>query len=337
MSKISKYKENIYNFLTTKSCFANIIDKNLIKDFMESELCLFPIALSAVFSSQIKKNKVKSFHTLHIASAIILMTIIVLIDENKKYYDEKYGDKNIKKIINQATIFIFEAISQNIKTLENTSDLKNESELKTILKIKEKITSFLHDKLLTLTEASVAVNKKLKMKKTDIIKYKFKEKDILETKYKKLCRIDNPELVDYINNKYAIIGQCSFILGWLMGMNDANQKTMDTISKLGTSFGILVKLTNDFNHLEKDIKNSNEVSYNFIINCGIHQCFSLFDEHKIKFVEGCMVNDIYNGLIKELIEKLDSTYDSCLDNTEDLELVSQYSSFISQKSKNHQK
>ena len=333
MSKISKYKENIYNFITTKSCFSNIIDKNLIKDFMETELCLFPIALSAIFSSQIKKNKAKSYNILHISSAIILMTLVVVINENKQYYEEKYGEKNINKLKNQATIFIFEAVSQNMKTMENTFDLKSESDVKSLTKIKEKISFFLHDKLLILSEINVT-DKKLKMKKSDIIKYKFIDKDILETKYKKLSRIENEELIEYINNKYCVIGQCAFVLGWLMGINEASQKTIDTIAKLGSSFGLLLKLTNDFNCLENDIKNATNMTFNFVANCGIHECFALFDEHKVKFVEGCMINDVYNGLVKELIEKLDTTFDSCLEHTENLELVSQYSSFISQKSKN---
>lgn len=319
MSKISKYKENIYTFLMTKSCFSNIIDKALIDDFMKSELCLFPIALFAVFSSQIKKNKGKSYHILHIASAIILMTLIVMINENIKYYEEKYGEKNIKKVINQATIFIFEAISENIKTMENASELETAS------KIEKKVTSFLHDKLLILTEMSV-IDKKLKMKKTDIVKFGFEDKDIIDKKYKKLSRIENEEITEYVASKYGTIGQCSFILGWLMGMSESNPKIIETIAGLGASFGIITKLTHDFKNLEQNICDSKEMSYNFIVNCGIHKCFALFDEHKSKFINGCMTNGIYNGVIKELINTLETVYDTCLENTS-LELASQYSTF----------
>ena len=317
MSKIAKFKENIYNFIITKSCYANVIDKDLINDFMETELCLFSIAIAGVFSAQIKKNKAKSYHILHVASAIILMTLYLAINENIKYYESKYGNKNIKNVINQSIIFIYSAISQNIKTMENAT----ESEIS--LKIEKKVTTFLHDKLLTLTEI-LAPSKKLKMKKTDIIKYKFEDKNIIEEKYKKLSRIESDEILEYLNNKYGVIGQCSLVFPWIMGMGESNPKTSQIISKLGTSLGILIKLTHDFSNLENDIKNANETSYNFIVNCGIHESFSLYDEHKIKFVEGCMVNGIYNGIIKELVEVLETTYDNCLKNTE-LELASQYS------------
>ena len=85
MSKLLKHRENIYNFISSKSCFSTIIEKDFLKDFIESDLSLFPVALLSVFSTQIKKNKTKSFHTLHVASALVLMAMIVVIDDNKKY------------------------------------------------------------------------------------------------------------------------------------------------------------------------------------------------------------------------------------------------------------
>jgi len=152
MSKILKHRENIYNFIIAKSCFSNIIEINFIKEFIESDLCLYPVALLSVFSTQIKKNKGKSYHTLHIASAIVLMTMNVCINENKKYYIEKYGDNNIKKIQNKATIFIFEAVSQNSKTMENTIGTETSN------KIQKKISAMLYEKLLLLTENNITNN-----------------------------------------------------------------------------------------------------------------------------------------------------------------------------------
>lgn len=321
MSKILKHRENIYNFITTKSCFSNAIEKDLLKEFIDNDLCLYPIALLFVFSTQIKKKKAKSFHTLHMASAIVLITMIVSINENKKYYQNKHGEKNIKKLLDQATIFIFEAISQNIKTMENCTGTEVSS------RIQKKISSFLHEKLLILTENNIS-NNKLKMKRTDIIKFKFEDKNVIENEYRKLSRIDKDELIKYIDQKYGTIGQCVFIFGWLMGMGDNNQKTLDGILKIGSSFGILVKLTHDFCNLENNIKNAKDMSYNFVTNYGIHECFRIYDENKIKFLEGCMMNDLYSSSIKELMEKIDKSYDKCLKNTE-IELKSQYSSFVS--------
>lgn len=323
MSKISKHRENISNFILTKCCFSSIMEKDFLKDFIESDYILFPIALISVFSTQIKKNKVKSFHTLHAASALFLMIMLIIIDENKKYYENKYGENNIKKIKNQATIFIFESIAQNIKTMENTLGLDISS------KAQKKISSVLHDKLLLLTENNIK-NNNLKIKRSDIIKYKFDDKDIIDKKYKNLKRIDKEELEKYINDKYSSIGQCAFLFGWLFGMGSDNQKMVDSISRIGSSFGILIKLISDFCNLENNIKitNDNEISYNYVVNYGIHESFRLYDENKVKFIEGCITNELFSSSIKELIEKIDKTYDRCLKNT-DLELQSQYSSFIS--------
>jgi hypothetical protein len=325
MSKISKHRENILNFISSKCCFSSIIEKEFLKEFIESDYILFPIALISVFSTQIKKSKTKSFHTLHASSALVLMTILIIIDENKKYYENKYGENNIKKIKNQATIFIFEAIAQNVKTMENTLGLDASS------KVQKKISSVLHEKLLLLTENNIK-NNNLKVKRSDIIKYKFDDKDIIDKKYKNLKRIDKEELETYIDDKYSSIGQCAFLFGWLFGMGNDNQKTIDSISRIGSSFGILIKLISDFCNLENNIKiaNDNDVSYNYVVNYGIHESFRLYDENKVKFIEGCITNELYSSSIKELIEKIDKTYDKCLKNT-DLELQSQYSSFISDK------
>lgn len=325
MSKILKYRENIFNFISSKSCFSSIIEKDFLKEFIDSEFSLFPVAMMSVFSAQVKKNKIKSYHTLHAASALVLMIMLINIDENKKYYEEKYGEDNIKKIKNQATIFIFEAIAQNIKTMENTIGCEASS------KVQKKISSILHEKLLLLTENNIK-NNNLKVKRSDIIKYKFKDKDIIENKYKNLKRIEQLDLINYIENKYCSIGECAFLFGWLFGLGNDNQKSLDNICKIGSSFGVLIKLIFDFWNLEKNIKitDNGEASYNYVVNYGIHESFRLYDENKVKFIEGCITNELFNSSIKEIIEKIDKTYDKCLENTK-LELQSQYSSFVSDK------
>lgn len=324
MSKIQKHKDNIYNFITSKSSFSNIFDKELIKEFVESDYCLFAIILISIFNIEIKKNKIKSYHTLHIASSIILMIISVCLNENKIYYENKFGIENIENIQNQITIFIFEEIQQNGKTMENA--LGEEKSLK----IQKKISDILHDKLLLITKKNKSKNNinTLKIKRSDIIKYKFEDKNIIEEKYKKLKRISKEEILVYMNEKFGSLGQCAFLFGWLLGFGSDDEKNLETISNLGNSFGILVKLIMDFNLIESNIKSlkENDISYNFVVNYGIHECFRLYDEHKVKFLEGCILNDIYNTQIKEIIEKIEKVFDKCLKNTE-LELTSQYSSF----------
>lgn len=254
------------------------------------------------------------------------MTMLVVVGENIDYYENKYGSPCIQKLMDQSIIFIFSAITQNNKTMENA--------LEPVLynKIQKKMLSFLQEKLLLLTERKNIHDKKNKMKRTDIIKYRFKDTDIIDTKYRKLSRIENDDMKKYINDKYGMIGQCTFVFGWLMGGGDQNQKNIDAMMELGSLFGTLVKVVTDFHDVEEHIKYANEVSYNYVVNFGIHASFELYDESKIKFIEECMRNNMYSNTIKEVIEELEIMFDDCLKNT-DIELESQYSSFVSQKSK----
>jgi len=324
MSKISKYRENIYDFIINKSCIGNMVDKKIIRDFLDSDLVLFPIALLSIFCSQVKKNKIKSFHTLHIACAIILMTLNININEKKKVYVDKYGENVINNFLSQSVIFIFECVSQNMTTLENSSGIEKS------LKIQKQLFSILHEKLLLISSNNIK-NTELKIIRSDIIKYKFSDFiDVIDNNYKKLKRLDKNDLLKYIDDKYGSVGQCVFLFGWILGMGNDSEKTLETISRTGKSFGILIKLVFDFYNLENDIKNSKNFSYNYLINYGIHSCFEYFNHNKIIFFEGCMINHLYNSCIKEIIESVDKTYEKCLDNV-NLELNSKYSSFISEK------
>jgi hypothetical protein len=321
MSKIARYKENMYNFLTTKSCFNNFLDKDIIKDFIETDFSLFYVVIGTIFGIQVKKNKIKPFHIMHITSAIFLMVLIVVINENIKYYEKKYDEKSIKIIINQATIFILESVMQNLKTMENALDKDKDS----VNKMNQKINSFIHEKLLLLTECTIS-DKKLKMKKTDIIKYKFNDSTNFD-KYKKLSRIENSDIKKYICDKYGTIGQCVVLMGFLFGNTDI-KKSFDNLLKIGTSLGTMIKLIRDFDNLENDIENADRMCHNYVVNCGIHECFSLYDENKIKFIEGSMINDMYNDTMREIVEGyLEKKLESCLKKTE-LELESQYSSSL---------
>jgi hypothetical protein len=111
-----------------------------------------------------------------------------------------------------------------------------------------------------------------------------------------------------------------------MGLGD--EKMIRNFEKMGTHLGILIKLANDFQNLERDIETSDGVTYNLIANYGIHECFKLFDENKLKLLEGCLTLNVYNTTIKEVIDHIEKKFDDRLKNT-DLELASKYSSFSS--------
>jgi hypothetical protein len=253
------------------------------------------------------------------AAGVDLMMTIVMVNDNLNYFEGKYGKDLIRNFINQAPMHIYECLSQNIETLENIVDKEKDK----VLKIHRKIHAFLNKKMLEITkyETMVATSK---VHKTDIIKFRFENKNIIETKYRKMNIIDKDILINYVERTYGAVCQCSFVLGWLLGLGE--DKSIPNFERLGIHLGIIIKLSNDFKNIERDILNSDGTSNNLIVNYGIHECFSLFDDSKLKLLEGCLTMDVYSITIKEVIDHIEKRFDLYLKNT-DLELNSRYSSF----------
>ena len=320
MSRISRYQESISRFIKTKSSCSDIIKSNSnIENIVNLNDHESSIILLTILNGQYKKKNLKSHHGYYMASGIDLMLTLVILNDNINYYELKFGKNNIKNLLSQVPIYVFECLSQNIETLENIIEKDK------VLKIQRKITSYIHKKLLDITKYEELKSNK-KVHKTDIIKYKFNDKNIINNKYRKLNLIDKDILIDYVERTYGSVCQCAFVAGWLLGLGD--EKMINNFERLGTHLGLLIKLSKDFQNLERDINNTidNDISYNLIVNYGIHECFSLFNESKLKLLEGCLTLDVYNITIKEVIDYIEKIFDTQLKNT-DLELNSRYSSF----------
>lgn len=320
MSRISRYQQSISNFIKTKSCYSDTIkSSNNIENIINLNDRETSIILLNISSEQYKKKNLKPHHCLYMASGVDLMLTVAMINDNVKYFEGKFGKNTIKNFVSQAPIYVSECLSQNMETLENVLDKDK------VLKIQRKIHSFLHKKLLD-TSRQDDMKSNGKVHKLDIIKHKFNNKNLVNDKYRKLNLIDRDKLVDYVERTYGSVCQCAFVLGWLLGLGD--EKMIRNFEKLGTHLGILIKLANDFQNLERDIETSDGVTYNLIANYGIHECFKLFDESKLKLLEGCLTLNVYNTTIKEVIDHIEKKFDDRLKNT-DLELASKYSSFSS--------
>lgn len=320
MSRISRYQESISRFIKTKSCYSDTIkSSNNLENIINLNDHETSIILLTILNGQYKKKNLKSHHGYYMASGVDLMLTVVMINDNIKYFEGKFGKNVIKNFISQAPIYVSECLSQNIETLENILDKDK------VIKVQRKIHSFLHKKLLDIARQDEMKSTE-KVHKLDIIKHKFNNKNLINDKYRKLSLIDKDKLVDYVERTYGSVCQCAFVLGWLLGLGD--EKMISNFERLGTHLGILIKLSNDFRNLERDIEISDGTTYNLIANYGIHECFKLFDESKLKLLEGCLLLDVYNITIKEVIDHIEKKFDDRLKNT-DLELASKYSSFSS--------
>lgn len=324
MSRISRYRESITRFIKTKSCYSDLIkgkDNKNFDDIVNLNEHDASIILLTVLNGQYKKRNVKSHHGYYMASGIDLMFTVAMINDNMKYYEDTFGISLVKKLLTQSPIYIIECLTQNIEVLENVMEKEK------IPKIHKKIQSYLHKKILDLTYVEPLIGTE-KMHKLDVVKHKFSNVNLVNGKYRKLKAINKETLMNYVSKTYGSVCQCAFVFGWLLGLGE--EKMIPNLEKLGTHLAMIIKLSNDFKNLERDIEhsNTNSTTYNFVANYGIHECFKLFDESKIKLLEGCMTLDIYNITIKEIIDNIEKIFDDKLKNT-DLELVSKYSSFSS--------
>jgi hypothetical protein len=318
MSRISRYQESVSKFVKSKSAYSEIIKyNNKNEKLLNINSHEVSIILLTVFIGLKKKKNFKSHESYHMAAGIDLLLCTIMINDNIHYYNDTFDENKIKNFINQATPYIYECLSKNLETLDNIVEKDK------VHKIEGKIFSYFNKKLLYILQ-NEEIETNQYAHKTDIIKYKFKNEKIIEQKYKNLKITDKETLIDYIDRTYGTVCQCSFVLGWMLGIGE--EKTIPNLEKLGIYLGRMIKLTNDFKNLEIDIMHSKNFSYNYIVNFGIHEAFSLFDENKVKFLEGTMLINIYNTTIKEIVDNIEKTFDNCLANSE-LELKSRYTSF----------
>lgn len=318
MSRILRYQESIIRYIKTKSSYCDIVKPNNIIDTI-IDTCDHDVAiiLLTVSNGQLKKKKLKSHNGYYMASGIDLMMSYVMINDNKLYYEAKFDVFSVNNLIKKAPIYISDCLGQNLESYDSTVEKPK------IIKNHRQLYSYMNKKMLEMA-SFFDLQGVEKMKKTDIIKYKFNNKNIIDQKYKKMQYIDKDLLLDYVEKTYGAVCQCSFVMGWLLGYGD--EKSISSLEKLGSSLGIIIKLANDFQNLERDITHSDKITYNLIANYGIHECFKLFDENKLRLLEGCLTLDVYNITIKEVIDNIEKKFDTNLKNS-DLELASRYSSF----------
>ena len=318
MSRISRYQDSVTRFIKNKSAYSDVIKaSNIIDTIIKINDRSASIILLTVMNGQCKKRKIKAHHGYYIASGIDLMMTIVILNDNIRYFKNKYDKYEIKNFIKQAPMYIIQSYMQNIDVLNDVIEKDK------LAKLQKKIFNFINSKLLDITKYE-KINTIRKVHKTDIIKYKFSDKNLIESTYRNLNLANDDELLNYVERTYGSACQCCFVMGWLFGTGD--EKSISALEKLGTYLGYLIKLSIDFENLERDLKHAKYMSLNLIINLGIHKSFNLFDENKVKLIEGCMLLGIYNITIKEVMDNIEKKFDLHLQKS-DLELISKYSSF----------
>lgn len=308
MSRISRYQESMKRFIKNKSCINDLQNqhiKNYILEIISEFDHVTSILLLTVLNNQSKKNGI-TLHGYYIASSIEIMMVIVKLLDNEKKYNKKYGAKNVQNMLTELIGLINICLSQNIESIQPHYTKEK------VLKIFHTCIRLINKRIHRLiSNESLEVDKKFKT--TDIIKFHFSDLQKIKNKLVKLKQVKESSLTNFINDKYGSICQLSLELGWLIGGGD--EKTLGNLDKIGTYFSIMVKLASDFLNIESDIDNNDTYTKNYIVNFGFQNAFELFIDNKQKFIEGCILLDIYTNTVKEIVDLIENKIDEVIDKS----------------------
>jgi hypothetical protein len=305
MSRISRYQESIEKFIKNKNInnyFAEEFSKEIEKKLNNSDhLC--GIILSTIFNHNTKKSNIKG-HGYFLGILIDICLIILNL-------------KNISYEINYNLIIgLYKLLNENIQILK--SDDVNKLNL-----ISNTTYNYFNANIYNILKIEKYNMKK--MTKSDLLNLK----TITPELYKKISNMnkyDKSDFLDYIKNKYGNLGKLIIILSWIMGGGNIDKKNINILESIGEKFGMMYKLCIDFENVIFDIKNSENISNNTIVNLGVQESFELFMELKSTFYEESLKLEIYTHTMKEVIDELELKVDKCIENCK-IDMKSTYSSF----------
>lgn len=305
MSRISRYQESIEKFIKNKNInnyFAEEFSKEIEKKLNNSDhLC--GIILSTIFNHNTKKSNIKGHG--YFLGILIDICLIIL------------NSKNISADLNTNLIIgLYKLLNENIQILK--SDNSDKLNL-----ISNKIYEYFNSHIYKILKTEKYNTKK--MTKSDLLNLK----TITPELYKKISNMnkyDQRDFTEYLKNKYGNIGKIIIVLSWIMGGGSIEKKTLPILEGIGEKFGLIYKICIDFENIILDIKNSENITNNTIINIGVQESFELFMELKSSFYEESLKLEIYTHTMKEVIDELEAKMDKCIENCK-VDMKSTYSSF----------
>jgi hypothetical protein len=156
----------------------------------------------------------------------------------------------------------------------------------------------------TVEDIHTKIDSKL-IKKTDLEHFKFSKQSCIDV-LKNFRKVRKDIILSFITHTYCKVCGLALIYGWIFGGGSIDM--IINLERLGYHFGVLLKISNDFTNIEKDIENvcNGNYTFNYVINHGLQDAFELFDESKKKLFEGILTLGIASPTIKEIIKILDT-------------------------------
>ncbi|MBA42788.1 MAG: hypothetical protein CMF62_02125 [Magnetococcales bacterium] len=303
MSRISRYQDSFRKFIKERSAIANINDsqvKNMFNKYHKNGDYSLPILLLTILNSQNKKNDI-SFHAYPVASAIEYLLVIINILNNEEI---NYENFRICSVLNS---LVSKAFAENIIAVRRKlpSDKVNSITIEMLktLEIKSGINGLFKN-------IEIKTNPKIK---SDLISYLKKNDNELYKKFISLSPLQQETIDEIIDNQYGAISQLAVNLAWIIGCG--NDKDKKRLTKLGLAFGRMLKLSNDFKNLDKDISQAKKYTFNYIANCGFTKSYNLFTNSKQQFIEECMNMDILSTTVKEILDIIEKNVVDIIDDT----------------------
>jgi hypothetical protein len=324
MSRIQKYKESLHKFIKDKTYLMQNNEDNLINDFLYEKIkdddLIFPILLLTVMNNQNKKNHI-SMQGYYIASCIEFLNLSLFLIENSSELIIKFGFEIYNKMVIKLFISASKSLQQNMESIRNTFQSKPDVLTNIIINS----LNIFNNTLIMINTFDIVNNKLIVTNNNcnnDIVNWYLKTNTDLINKFKTFKQVTKESLQYYVEKKYISICESAISLGWIIGGGD--YKGVIKIKKSAKYFGIMYKLSKDFENLSTDINNPEKYKTNYVLNFGLQDGYEAFLHNKEKFLEELMLFDLYTNTIKEIVDTIEMNVDVIIDQTSP-DLKSNYS------------
>lgn len=324
MSRIQKYRESLHRFIKDKSCLYGETEDIELNNFIYKKIkdndLIFSILLLTVMNNNNKKNHITS-QGYFFASSIEFFNSMIYLIENKKEIISKFGDDKYFKMYNNLYISINKSFQQNIESVKNPYQIKNDVLVNVIIaalniynKTFKMLNRFSDFEFIILNRGC----------SSNIMTWYLKNDAKKIEKFKKFKRVSKDSMHLYIEKKYQLICELAIVIGWIMGGGDLS--SIPKLKMISKYVAIMYKISLDFNNIDSDLENSIDYTNNYILNYGLEDAYASFLHNKEKFIEESMDYKIYTATIKEIIDTIESIIDIVIEKSSP-DLKSNYSSY----------
>lgn len=309
-----------------KNCFncetCNKDINNYIFTLIQENDSIYSTLFLTVMNNQNKKNRM-SLQGYYVATCIEFFDVLTNVVENRDKIINSFGVHKYIKLSNNLFIYANKSLQQNIESVKNIFLPDN---LDKIIITSSNLINEVFKNIMGLFDHKFEVtNSKCNF---NIIDWYLKSDDDLTKKFKSLSKITKNSLNIYINKKYFYMSELAISLGWMFG--NGSILNLEMFSQTFKYFGIMYKLSKDFENVEQDIKKSTIYSPNYVINFGLQEGYESFIDNKQLFIADMLASDVYSNTLKEILDKIEFDIDTIIEQTSP-DLKSNYSVSLSQK------